>query len=143
MMNRSAAVIGMVATSLMAVTTPSAHAQPSDYQYVRTESGKVRCVISAGNAACERTSAGGFPDAPPSQLGGGHWNIAEVDASGDFRWLEGNIGGADIDQDVVLVYAQTYRFNGWTIVSTFDGTRLTNDGSGRGMFVAIDGVSSF
>jgi hypothetical protein len=44
---------------------------------------------------------------------------------------------------VVRVYGQTYRFNGWTIVSTFDGTRLTNDGTGHGMFVAIDGVSSF
>jgi hypothetical protein len=139
MMKRSAAVIGMVAAALMAVTTPSAHAEPS--QYVRTESGKVRCVISAGNAACERGSADGFPDAPPGQLGG-HQNIAEVDASGDFRWIEGNIGIGD-DQDVVLVYGQTYRFNGWTIVSTFDGTRLTNDGTGHGMFVAIDGVSSF
>jgi hypothetical protein len=141
MMNRSAAVIGMVATSLIAVTTPSAHAQPSDYQYVRTESGKVRCVISADNAACERSSADGFPDAPPGQLGG-HQNIAQVDANGAFSWVEGNIGIGD-DQDVVLAYGQTYRFNGWTIVSTFDGTRLTNDGTGHGMFVAIDGVSSF
>jgi hypothetical protein len=142
MMQRSAAVIGMVVAALMAVTAPSAYADPSDYQYVRTESGKVRCVISAGDAACERTSADGFPDAPPSQFGG-HWNVAGVDASGDFRWSEGNIGGGADDQDVVLVYGQTYRFKGWTIVSTVDGTRLTNDGTGRGMLVAIDGVSSF
>jgi hypothetical protein len=139
MMQRSAAVIGMVAAALMAVTIPSAHAEPS--QYVRTESGKVRCVISADNAACERSSADGFPDAPPGQLGG-HQNIAQVDANGAFSWVEGNIGIGD-DQDVVLAYGQTYRFNGWTIVSTFDGTRLTNDGTGHGMFVAIDGVSSF
>jgi hypothetical protein len=141
-MQRSTAVVGMVAAALMAATTPSAYADPSDYQYVRTESSKVRCVISAEEAVCERTSADGFPDAPPSQFGG-HWNLAAVSAGGEFRWNEGNIGGADIDQDVVLVYGQTYRFNGWTIVSTFDGTRLTNDGTGHGMFVAIDGVSSF
>jgi hypothetical protein len=54
-----------------------------------------------------------------------------------------SIGGGADGQDVVLVYGQTHRFNGWTIVSTFDGTRLTNDGTGHGMFVAIDGVSSF
>ena len=67
----------------------------------------------------------------------------QVDASGDFRFPEGNIGGGADPQDVVLVYGQTYQFNGWTIVSTIDGTRLTYDGTGHGMFVAIDGVSSF
>jgi hypothetical protein len=142
MMQPFAAVVGMVAAALVAVTAPSAYAQPSDYQYIRTESAEVRCVISAEEAVCERTSADGFPDAPPNQFGG-HWNVASVDAGGEFRWSEGNIGGGADDQDVVLVNGQTYRFNGWTIVSTFDGTRLTNDGTGRGMFVAIDGVSSF
>ena len=91
-MKRSAAVIGVVGAALMAVTTPSAHAQSS--QYVRTESGKVRCVISAGDAACERTSIDGFPDAPPGQFGG-HQNIAQVDANGDFSWTEGNIGAGE------------------------------------------------
>jgi hypothetical protein len=141
-MRRSAAVIGMLAAALMAVTTPPAYADPSDYQYVRTESAEVRCVISAAEAACERSSADGFPDAPPNQFGG-HWNVASVDVSGGFRFSEGNIGGGADGQDVVLAYGQTYRFNEWTIVSTVDGTRLTNDGTGHGMFVAIDGVSSF
>jgi hypothetical protein len=139
MMQRSAAVIGMVAAALMVATTPSAHAEPS--QYVRTESGQVRCVISAGDAACERGSADGFPDAPPGQVGG-HQNIAQVDASGAFSWTEGNIGAGDY-QDQVLAYGQAYRFNGWTVVSSVDGTRLTNDGTGHGMFVTVDGASSF
>lgn len=138
-MKRSTAVIGAATAALMAVTIPPAHAESS--QYVRTESGKVRCVISAGDAACERGSADGFPDAPPGQFGG-HQNIAQVDANGGFSWTEGNIGAGD-DQDQVLAYGQTYRFNGWTVVSTFDGTRLTNDGTGHGMFVAVDGVASF
>jgi hypothetical protein len=138
MMQRSAAVIGMVA-ALMAATTPSAHAEPS--QYVRTESGQVRCVISAGDAACERGSADGFPDAPPGQVGG-HQNIAQVEANGAFSWTEGNIGVGDY-QDQVLAYGQTYRFNGWTVVSSVDGTRLTNDGTGHGMFVTVDGASWF
>jgi hypothetical protein len=44
---------------------------------------------------------------------------------------------------VVLTYGNTYRFKGWTILPTFDGTLLTNDVSGHGVFVAIDGVSSY
>jgi hypothetical protein len=67
---RSAAVVALMALGLAGAMPPSALADPNDYQYVRTESGKVRCVISAGHAACERTSAEGFPDAPASQYGG-------------------------------------------------------------------------
>ncbi len=137
---RSAAIVGLTAAAL--ATAPSAPADPSDYQYVRTESGKVRCVVSAGNAACERASVGGFPDAPASQYGG-HWHVAAVDADGNFNWAEANIGGGADPQDVVLTYGDTFRFKGWTILPTFDGTRLTNDVSGHGMFVSIDGVSSF
>ena len=36
MLRRSAAVIGLTATAVTAVTTPSAGADPSDYQHVRT-----------------------------------------------------------------------------------------------------------
>jgi hypothetical protein len=139
---RSAAVIGMTALAMAGVLAAPALADPSDYQYVRTESGKVRCVISAGHAACERGSADGFPDAPPSQYGG-HWNVAGIDADGNFAWSEGNIGGGSENQDVVLTYGNTFRFKGWTILPSFDGTRLTNDVSGHGMYVSIDGVSSY
>ena len=101
----------------------------------------MRCVISAAHATCERTSADGFPDAPVSQYG--HWNGAGLDADGNFAWSNGNIGGGGEDDDVVLTYGNTYRFRAWTILPGFDGTRLTNDVSGHGMFVSIDGVSSY
>ena len=38
---------------------------------------------------------------------------------------------------------RAFDINGWTIVPSFHGTRFTNDASGRGMFVSIDGVTPF
>jgi len=138
---RTGAVIGLTSLVLVGVMAPSAFADPNDYQYVRTESGKVRCVISAAHATCERTSPDGFPDAPPGQYG--HWHDAGLDADGNFKWSDGNIGGGAENQDLVLTYGDTYRIKGWTVMPSFDGTRLTNDVSGHGMFVSIDGVSSY
>ena len=123
-------------------TAPVVSAAPPEYQYVRTVSGAIRCVISADHVGCERTSIDGFPGAPPSQSGGGNFNIAGVDADGTFNFGEGNIGGAD-GQEVVLAYDHTYQFNGWTVAPSFSGTRFTNDASGRGMFVSVDGVNPF
>ena len=45
--------------------------------------------------------------------------------------------------DVVLNYGQTFHLNGWTIIPSEDGTRFTNDGTGHGMVVSINNVSSF
>ncbi|RDH76925.1 hypothetical protein DVS77_19015 [Mycolicibacterium moriokaense] len=130
------------AVALAFLPAPSAAADPNDYQYVRTVSGAVRCVISADHVGCERSSADGFPGAPKSQSGPGNWNVAGVDADGVFNWGEGNIGGVDADQ-VTLTYGQTFHVKGWTVAPSFDGTRFTNDASGRGMFVSIQHVSPF
>lgn len=128
------------AVALAVVLAPSASADPSDFQYVRTETGAVRCVISAPHVGCERSSADGFPGAPKSQSGPGNWNIASLDAGGEFTWGEGNIGGVDADE-VTLTYGKTFHIKGWTVASSFDGTRFTNDASGHGMVVSINGVS--
>jgi len=48
-----------------------------------------------------------------------------------------------VANDVVLNYGQLYHLQGWTINPGEDGTRFTNDGTGRGMFVSIDNVYSF
>jgi len=45
--------------------------------------------------------------------------------------------------DVVLNYGQTFHLNGWTIIPSEDGTRFTNDGTGHGMVVSTNNVSSF
>ncbi len=75
---------------------------------------------------------------------GTHLDLAVIHASGDFNWDDGNIGGGGTPQnDLVLNYGQTYHLQGWTINPGEDGTRFSNDGTGHGMFVSIDNVSSF
>lgn len=123
-------------------SAPVPSVQPQT-QYVITQSRQVRCAISQESVACERNSADGFPQAPASTGGAAHWNLATVDFSGAFAWAEGNIGGADPNQDVLLAYGTVEHFNGWNIEASADGTRFTNAASGRGMFVSIERVDSF
>jgi hypothetical protein len=163
--------LGLTIFVLLAGVVPCAGADPSG-QYVRTESGRVRCLVMANDhgqgpgVACE---AGGLPvDAPPDQAGFPqaptnppancppppgtylrcvppmHWDLAVVHASGAFNWADGNIGGGGTPQnDLVLNYGQTYHIQGWTILPSSDGTHFTNDGTGHGMFVSIENVYSF
>ncbi|CDQ43183.1 putative lipoprotein LpqJ [Mycolicibacterium neoaurum] len=72
-------------------------------------------------------------------------NIAAVKYDGAFNWDIGNIPGSDavMADDIVLTYGSTYKINGWTILAAFDGTRFTNDATGRGMFASIDQVYAF
>jgi len=112
---------------------------PSQYTYVRTESGKVRCVVSAQWVTCESS---GFPQAPIDSSGL-HFNDAKITASGGFEWLNANIGGAALQNDLILNYGQTQHIQGWTILPSSDGTRFTNDATGHGMFVSIQDVHSF
>ncbi|MGO9508601.1 MAG: hypothetical protein ACLPXZ_15090 [Mycobacterium sp.] len=125
-------------------------------QLVRTESGQMRCDIVSDRVGCQHLEGGGhfgFPQAPialpESQCrnfpcpGGIHWDIANVTSGGAFSWMDGNIPGAHPENDIILNYGQTYHIVGWTISSSSDGTRFTNDGTGHGMFVSIENVSSF
>lgn len=140
--------VGLVACFvLIGGRAPSALADPG--QYVRTQSGQVRCLVMVNDqghgggpaVACEHGP--GFPQAPISQYGN-HFDLAVSHASGAFNWDDGNIGGGGAPQnDLVLNYGQTYHVQGWTINPSEDGTRFTNDGTGHGMFVSIDNVSSF
>lgn len=141
-------------SAMVAGEVPCAYAGP-DFQYVRTESGRLRCITHTDRVACEASGPGstGFPQAPialaESQCrnpcpGGIHFDLAEVTASGAFKWNDGNIGGGGAPQnDFVLNYGQAYHFQGWTIEPGESGTRFTNDGTGHGMFVSIENVSSF
>ncbi len=138
---RWAPALGAVTVAAAVASAPLVSAAP-EYQYVSTVSGAVRCVISADHVGCERTSIDGFPGAPRSQSGPGNFNIAGIDADGTFNYGEGNIGGVD-SGEVTLTYGRIFHFNGWTVLPAFDGTRLTNDASGRGMFVSIGKVYSF
>jgi hypothetical protein len=135
-------------------TAPNALADTS----VRTQSGNTRCEVGSGAVVCQYLP--GFSQAPvepsPScppppgtylRCGGPgiHWDLAEVTSGGAFRWGNGNIPGTSqaMANDVVMNYGQTYNLQGWTINPGEDGTRFSNDGTGHGMFVSIDNVSSF
>jgi hypothetical protein len=131
------ATIGLAMTAQAMGIVPSASAEPS--QLVRTESGKVRCDILRENAACQYLP--GFPQAPVcDDTGPYHCDIANLTPAGAFSWSIGNIPGARPQDDAVLNYGQTYHFLGWTIQPDESGTRVTNDSSGRGMFVSVDDV---
>lgn len=149
------AIVAAVVAALAMAGVPVAHAE----QYVRTESGKVRCDVQADKVGCQYLP--GFPQAPvdppppcPPPPGtylrcggeGFHWDIANVTAGGAFSWMNGNLaagGSASPQKDVVLNYGQTYHLQGWTISPNDDGTRFTNDGTGHGMFVSIENVAPF
>lgn len=101
--------------------------------YIETKSGKTRCQISADSVGCESD----FTNAPSVE--GQPANGAEVSADGDNRWILGNLGAiptTTIDYDI-------YHALGWTIDADTDGTRFTNDATGHGMFISIEGVEFF
>ncbi|WP_286274349.1 hypothetical protein [Mycobacterium antarcticum] len=43
--------------------------------------------------------------------------------------------------ELVLTYGQVFHLKGWTVEPSSEGTRFTNDGTGRGMFVSRQGVT--
>ena len=103
------------------------------YVFVETKSGKTRCQLNATEVDCEAP----FVNAPV--VNGLPANGVRLTAAGRMEWVVGNLG----DIPVVTLEYQTYSAEGWTVVATEDGTRFTNDGTGHGMFVAIQGVEVF
>jgi len=133
MRRQSAAVLFAIAIAV--ATAPSATGQPGAYnpvaQYLRT-AGNVRCVVTAEAAACER--AGGFAGAPVNEP------VASAASDGNFSWAEGGIGPTS-GQEIAMVNGQPYRFHGWTLLLTTEGTRLSNIKSVHGMNISIDGTT--
>ena len=104
----------------------------------RTQSGKVLCWIQPDGtntrfdpnfAVCQ----GLFQD--------GNFG-AVTTGDGSFHWENGsNI--AINNPTTRMVYGQTYSHGNWTIYTNQDGTRLTNNATGHGMFVSIQNVYAF
>lgn len=103
------------------------------YVFIETRSGKTRCQINDDEVGCESQ----FTNSPV--MDGTHANGVRLSASGEVRWLVGNLG----DIPVVTLDYRTYHAVGWTIDAREDGTRFTNDRTGHGMVVAVDGVKAF
>ena len=114
---------------------PGAEVLPPEdgYVFIETKSGKTRCQLSTAEVGCEAQ----FTTSPV--MNGVHANGVRVTADGEVSWLVGNLG----DIPAVTLDYRTYSAVGWTIQASEDGTRFTNDRTGHGMIVAIEGVQAF
>ncbi len=111
-------------------------ALPTDdqgYVYIETKSGKTRCRLNSEAVGCESE----FENSPV--VDGEPANGVKVTAGGALSWIVGNLGNIPA---VTLDY-RTYSAAGWTITADPSGTRFTNDATGHGMVVAVEGVQSF
>jgi hypothetical protein len=108
---------------------------PNDqgYVYIATKSGKTRCQLNSQTVGCETE----FENSPV--IDGEQANGVSITSGGAMKWVVGNLG----DIPVVTLDYRTYEAQGWTIAAEEAGTRFTNDGTGHGMFVRVEGVESF
>jgi hypothetical protein len=121
-------------TSSPTVAAPGAVLPPENgYVFIATKSGKTRCQLNEQEVGCESD----FTNSPV--MNGMHANGVRLTADGEVSWLVGNLG----DIPAVTLDYRTYSAVGWTIDAGEDGTRFTNDRTGHGMIVAVDGVQAF
>ncbi len=103
------------------------------YVFIQTKTGKTRCQLDEQEVGCESA----FTNAP--EVDGLPANGVRLSADGELSWVLGNLGAIPA---VTLDY-RTYSAVGWTIVADENGTRFTNDGTGHGMVISVEGVESF
>ena len=149
---RRPATVGVLALSWVVAVAPAASAETG--QYVKTQSGKVGCVlyddypeadprypvdvtIPAGSVViCEARRAGGFGPGKQFAVVGGAGNFS-------FQCCASGLGGSSPSDYLTMAYGQSYNLKGWTISASSDGTRFTNNATGHGMFVSIENVYGF
>lgn len=114
---------------------PGQTLSPNDqgYVYIETKSGKTRCQLNRESVGCETE----FENSPV--IDGEPANGVSITSGGTMKWVVGNLGNIPV---VTLDY-RTYEAQGWTIVADEAGTRFTNDGTGHGMVVRVQGVEAF
>ena len=138
-------VIAASGALMVVVALPMAPpAAVDDGQMIVTESGKVRCVVSADDVprgggpmvVCQPTDGGPFPQAPwAASKFDERLNLAVKRGTGEFTWSKGSIAAPG--QDMVLSTGQTYNVNGWTIESEETRTKFTYGATGKGMYLGI------
>ncbi|QRY47637.1 hypothetical protein JVX93_13135 [Mycolicibacterium boenickei] len=108
--------------------------QPENgYVFIETKSGRTRCQLSKQDVGCESD----FTNAPV--IDGEHATGVRLTPDGQIKWIVGNLG----DIPVVTLDYRKYSAVGWTIDASEDGTRISNEGSGHGMVIAVEGVKTF
>lgn len=156
MVCRGLAAVWALLTVIAIGVAPQAAADAD--QTVLIEGGQIRCQVSADDPA-----RGGGPVVVCQKVDGQPWaqapfsaekyskalNLMVVRGGGEFYWDGGNIRSVasrpivPIGQDIVVGEGQTYRANGWTITPEQYRTRITNDRSGHGVFVAMGEIGQF
>lgn len=101
--------------------------------FIQTKSGRTRCQLDEQEVGCEAA----FTNAP--DIDGLPANGVRLSSGGQISWVLGNLG----DIPAVTLDYQTYSAVGWTIDASVEGTRFTNDSTGRGMIISVEGVESF
>lgn len=101
--------------------------------FIQTKSGKTRCQLDEQEVGCEAA----FTNAP--DVDGQPANGVRLSTDGEISWVLGNLGAIPA---VTLDY-QTYSAVGWTIDASEEGTRFTNDSTGHGMTISVEGVEAF
>ena len=143
-------VLAVTALTLVMAFTSSGTAAAETY--FGTQSGKVSCFTSSNDqkvggpaAVCQLNAASGFPQSPGCS-NGRTWqgcNIVVANPRGQLFWDLGNIAAGPAIHPIVMSYGQTYHGDGWTLSAGSDGTRISNDATGHGVFVSIDNVYGF
>ncbi len=108
--------------------------QPQNgYVFIQTKTGKTRCQLNTREVGCESA----FTNAP--EIDGLPANGVRLSADGDLSWVVGNLG----DIPATTLDYRSYSAVGWTIDADQNGTRFTNDRTGHGMVISVEGVESF
>jgi hypothetical protein len=105
------------------------------YVAVQTASGDTQCLVEITFIGCQTDGTKWQPHAD----GSGPYHGVRVNTDGTGSWVDGNLGAAA----PTTLADQTYRAQGWTIVSGPSGMRFTNDKTGHGAVVSIQSVQPF
>lgn len=110
---------------------------PVEYGHalVQTRSGKTACSVRADSVACYVQFV-----VPTPIRSGMPANIVGVRPNGLVEWAIGDPGQLHFG---AMSYGTTYQALGWTITPTSDDTTFTNDVTGHGMTVSVEGAKTF
>ena len=115
-----------------AVTLP---ANQYGYVVVQDAGGDTQCIVETTFIGCQTDGTKWQQHVD----GSGPYHGVRVNTYGTGSWVDGNLGAAA----PTTLANQTYRAQGWTIVSSPAGMRFTNDKTGHGALVSFQGVQTF
>lgn len=108
---------------------------PFGYVVVQTAAGDTQCIVEIAFVGCQTDGTRWQQRAD----GSGPYHGVRINADGTGSWVDGNLGAAA----PTTLANQTYRAQGWTILSDQAGLRFTNDRTGHGAVVTVAGVQTF